>query len=75
MKMMEREVCLQMALLEENEPLLTVQTKQRGDTRTHPHARRFEQLRSALAAKTETRVFEALRVTCSRGRLWGCNAR
>lgn len=39
MKRMEREVCLEMAGLEENEPLLTTQMKQRGDARTHPPAR------------------------------------
>lgn len=50
MKMMEREVCLEMALLEENEPLLTTQMKQRGDTHTHPHAR--ARLHSARAAQS-----------------------
>lgn len=49
MKMMEREVCLEMALLEENEPLLTTRMKQRGDTRTHPHTRA---LRSARAVRS-----------------------
>lgn len=61
MKVMEREVCLDMAMLEENEPVLTTKMKQHGGTRTHPQhvqgSTRPEQLR------TETRVFEALRVT------------
>lgn len=36
---MEREVCLETAGLEENEPLLTTQKKQRGDARARPRAR------------------------------------
>lgn len=47
MKTMEREVCVEMALLEENEPVLTTQMKQRGGTHRHTRA-----LRSARAAQS-----------------------
>lgn len=79
MKTMEREVCLEMAPLEENEPL--VDNADEAAWR-NPHASSHtcsaalgssagpEQLRSG-----EPCVFEALRVTRRRGRLWGCNAR
>lgn len=47
-------MCLEMALLEENEPLLTARMKRRGDTRTHPRTRA---LRSGQSSSERRPVF------------------
>lgn len=56
MERMERGVCLERALLGENDPLATTLTLTLASILTHVHSTRPEQLRA------ETRLFEALRV-------------